>query len=258
VYADPSRLQPKGTVIFSPHADDAALSIGGMLCKRVLEEPVTLVTIFGRSNYMRESAFQNDWEIVTTRRRGEDIAFANSLGIGLRYLEFPEASLRLGSSFDKVFSNKAYATEVQYPSNFITVIKEIISHETPKFLFAPLGLGLHHDHLITNRLPHEIAPLYTQTVVFYEDLPYAAGLSESEILQHVSSVCSTLNPMYVSIDKEISDKIANLMLYKSQIGEFELNVVKYYAAHWGDGQLYERVWTAAPFEPVASRESLHA
>jgi LmbE family N-acetylglucosaminyl deacetylase len=250
MYADPFKLQYKGTVILSPHADDAALSIGGMLCKRMLAEPVTLVTIFGRSNYLRESAFQGDWEIVTTRRRGEDIAFANSLGIELRYLEFPEASLRLGSSFDMIFSNKMYATEVQFPNNLITVIKEIIGHETPQFLFAPLGLGLHHDHLITNRLSQEIASQYGLSVIFYEDLPYVAGISENQIIQHVSSVCATLTPAYVSIDNEISDKITNLMLYKSQIGEFELNVARYYAAHWGDGRLYERVWTAAPFEPV--------
>jgi LmbE family N-acetylglucosaminyl deacetylase len=246
MYAGKSRLQSKGTIILSPHADDAALSIGGMLCKRILEEPITLVTIFGRSNYIRGSAFQSNWETVTATRKSEDVAFTNAININLKYLEFPEASLRLGSSFNKIFSENIHI-EDQFFSEVLTVIKQIIDNEGPKFLFAPLGLGLHQDHLIVNRLSHKISTDWVPFVVYYEDLPYAANLSEKELLQHISSICSTLGPVYVSIDHELQCKLTNLMLYQSQIGEFELEVVRYYAAHWKQGRLYERAWASAAF-----------
>jgi len=247
MYVDASSLQCKGTIILSPHADDAALSLGGILCKRMLEEPITLVTIFGRSNYLRESAFQSNWEIVTATRKYEDFAFTNSLGIKLRYLDFPEASLRLGSSFDKIFSKKIH-TEDQFPPDLVMIIREIIDNERPKFLFVPLGLGLHRDHLIVNRLSRELASHGAPIVIYYEDLPYAAHVSENEILQHVLSVCPTLTPVYVPIDHELSGKVTNLMFYQSQIGEFELGVVRYYAAHWKQSQPYERVWASDSFE----------
>jgi len=233
----------RGTIILSPHADDAALSIGGMLCKNALEEPVTLVTIFGRSNYLRESAFQSDWEFVTATRKSEDVAFADSLGIKLQYLEFPEASLRLGSSYDKIFS-KEIQTEDQFPPDLITVINQIVDSESPKLLFAPLGLGLHRDHLIACRLPHKITKPGATVVVYYEDLPYAAYVAEYEILRHASFVSPSLTPTYVSIDSELPNKLANLMLYQSQISEFELGIVKYYASRWKQGRLYERVWVS--------------
>jgi LmbE family N-acetylglucosaminyl deacetylase len=242
-------LQRKGTVILSPHADDAALSIGGVLCKRSLEEPITLVTIFGRSNYLRKAAFQNDWEAVTATRKEEDSAFANALNIRLRYLDFPEAGLRLGSSFDKLFSKKGH-TKAEIPSDLLSTVKQIIDHERPKFLVAPLGLGLHHDHLLVNHLSYELASSGTPIVVYYEDLPYAAGLSENEILEHLSPMDPSLAPVYVSIEHEFLSKLANLMLYQSQIGEFEINVVKHYAAHWEEDRLYERLWTSASLMPM--------
>jgi 2'-N-acetylparomamine deacetylase / 2'''-acetyl-6'''-hydroxyneomycin deacetylase len=239
-------LRFKGTTILSPHSDDAALSIGGTLCKGILEEPITLVTIFGRSNYLRESGFQSSWEIATETRRNEDIAFTNSLGIELQYLELSEAGLRLGQSFDKVFSDKVYWDE-PFHHDLVMDIRRLIDNKAPKVLLAPLGLGLHLDHLLVTRLSREIAINDLPQVIYYEDLPYAAAASENEILKHVSSVCSTLKPIYVSVDHEIPDKLDRLRLYRSQIGEFELSLVEYHAARWKRGRLYERLWSSAPF-----------
>jgi len=235
----------KGTIILSPHADDAALSIGGILCKRVLEEPVTLVTIFGRSNYRRDSSFQSDWKMVTETRRHEDLAFADSVKINLEYLEFPEASLRFGPPFDEIFSPRI-DTKDNFPTDLLAVIKRIIDNTAPKSIFAPLGIGRHRDHLIVSRLSYELATLGIPPVVYYEDLPYAAYVSENEILQHVSCVRSALTPVYVPINHELSSKLTNLRSYKSQIGEFESGIVEYYASHWRSGHFYERVWASIP------------
>ena len=55
---------------------------------------MTLVTLFGRSNFTYEGGFQADWQAVTALRRREDEAFARSLNLPLHYFELPEASLR--------------------------------------------------------------------------------------------------------------------------------------------------------------------
>jgi hypothetical protein len=113
-------------------------------------------------------------------------------------------------------------------------------------LVIPLGLGYHHDHWLVNQLSYKFIPNNITCVIYYEDLPYAAYMTEKRILKHVSRVRYELTPVYVSIDHELSDKITNLTLYRSQIGGSELNDVVSYASHWDQGQFYERIWVSNP------------
>src|SRR5438132_3690386 len=83
-------------VVISPHADDAAYSIGGFIQKSILKSQIHIVTLFGRSNFLRKTGFESDWRSVTTLRRREDTAFATRVGLELTYFDFPEAGLRVG------------------------------------------------------------------------------------------------------------------------------------------------------------------
>jgi LmbE family N-acetylglucosaminyl deacetylase len=42
----------KGTLLLSPHSDDMVMSACGILSKKILPEPVTLLTVFSSSNYI--------------------------------------------------------------------------------------------------------------------------------------------------------------------------------------------------------------
>jgi LmbE family N-acetylglucosaminyl deacetylase len=240
-------MDPQGTVILSPHSDDAALSLGGVLCRKIIECPTSLITIFGRTNYLQRSAFQADHESVTTLRKFEDLSFAKSVGVNLHYLDFPEAGLRYGPSFEKVFADKIQ-TDDCIPSNLPLVIQQIIERENPKYIYIPLGIGLHRDHLIVNRLSRMIAPHDIPFCIYYEDLPYAGYLSEGQILKHVNALHSRAEPIYVPIDNVITEKLEKLSLYRSQIRDVDQAIVRFHANRWEKDRYYERVWTTSPVD----------
>ena len=67
----------EGTLVLSPHFDDAALSIGGALAARFFPYPVCTYTVFGVSNYTR-SCFHADWPPVTSLRQREERSYTAS------------------------------------------------------------------------------------------------------------------------------------------------------------------------------------
>ncbi len=232
-----------GTVIFSPHADDAALSLGGLIQKQILKQPVTLLTIFGRSNYLRETAFHEDWREVTRQRMDEDRAFASAACLRWKFLDFPEAGLRLGPSFESIFSDKT-STETSVPVGLIVALKEVLDATNPKFLFVPLGLGRHHDHLIVRQLAGDLTNQRGIVTIYYEDLPYATEYSDEGILEHVHTVDPELRQTCVQITAELESKLDALRLYGSQIGTEELKAVDDYSTRLHEHNAVERVWSS--------------
>lgn len=231
------------TVIFSPHADDAALSLGGVIQKKILKQPITLLTIFGRSNYLRNTAFQENWQEVTRQRMSEDRAFASAAHLNWKFLELPEAGLRLGPSFEKIFSDKPY-TKSPAPAGLAAALQEVLDVTNPSFLLAPLGLGRHHDHLIVRGLAGELAGQRQIVTIYYEDLPYAAEYSEDEILKHAHAFDPNLRLTRVEISSELALKVDALRLYGSQIGAEELKAVSDYANRWHEAHAVERLWSS--------------
>ena len=76
-------------LVLSPHSDDAALSVGGLIQKPAFRNSIHILTLFGRSNYTRAGGFQDNWQTVSKRRKSEDTAFAARVGVELTYLDFP-------------------------------------------------------------------------------------------------------------------------------------------------------------------------
>jgi LmbE family N-acetylglucosaminyl deacetylase len=231
-----------GTLILSPHSDDAALSLGGLIQKRLLKEPVTLFTIFGRSNYLRETAFQEDWREVTRQRKEEDHTFASAAGLRWKFLELPSAGLRLGSSFDRIFSDKS-STDTPIPVELIPALQETLNAIKPKFLLVPIGLGRHHDHLLVRDSARELTTGRHIVTIYFEDLPYAAEYSNEGILEHVYAVDPELQLTSVKITTELGPKLDALRFYRSQIGEPELRAVHDYAKRWHEHHAVERLWS---------------
>src|SRR5205814_10005221 len=89
----------------SPHADDAAYSIGGLIQKSIFKSQIHILTLFGRSNFRRKSGFESDWRSVTRLRKREDTTFAMRIGDGLTYFDFREDGLRLGLEQD-IFTDR--------------------------------------------------------------------------------------------------------------------------------------------------------
>ena len=227
-------------VIVSPHADDAAYSIGGLIQKSIFRSPVHIVTLFGRSNYLRRSGFDNEPDTVSRLRYREDMSFAARVGAALTYLDFPEAALRIRSKSEGIF-----ATDVKEPAppNVQTTLDELFDEIRPRGVFAPLAIGQHRDHLIARDLAAGQATRAQLPLFYYEDLPYAAALTRPQLRAHTQSVDARLRAVNVPV--ELAAKLNGLTLYRSQIGTEELQIVSEYARRWRLDQAVERIWTAS-------------
>lgn len=251
MYKSPSRKPPRGTMLISPHPDDIALSIGGLLHKKILPAPVQIVTVFGRSNYLAEMGFQRGWKDVTLQRKYEDSIYASHIKVDLNYLEFPEASLRFGPSFEQVFTNEI-DFGITVPVDVSLSLRKIIDDFRPLCIFAPLGLGGHHDHLLLQKAISEIAREKRIPTAFYEDLPYAAFYSEEMIQKLVSALGPDMHPIYIPIEDELPEKIEALRLYPSQIQAETIEAVKTHAMRREEIGPVERIWSSSlPIEIFA-------
>jgi len=108
---------------------------------------------------------------------------------------------------------------------------------------SPIGIGNHPNHIAlawaSRILRHRISRLY-----FYEDLPYAARCSRSQIERHCALFDRSLRPVAVNIERVIESKVTNLSIYRSQVGPPEVEKVVAFARRLSSGRSYhERLWT---------------
>jgi LmbE family N-acetylglucosaminyl deacetylase len=238
-----------GVVLLSPHPDDVALSIGGLLQMSRLLPPVRIVTLFGRTNFLGTLGFQRDWEYATRRRRAEDEAFALRVGLELLYCDLPEASLRIGQSRDSIFASRSR------PGAFLTdaitrTVGEIAATIRPAHILAPLGLGWHRDHLATREVAAIVASEVQACLTYYEDLPYAAMLLPSEIEGYVSELGPGLKPVIIRLGQHLGEKLSALELYTTQITDEVVELVDRYARVLNPADGAERLWASDGVAPL--------
>ena len=211
--------------MLSPHADDAALSLGGCLLALALPQPVTIVTIFGESNFMF-GAFHGDVPAVSKRRREEDEAFASTAGVGLLSWPYAEASLRplSATSHGGLFAGDCDQPNVA-PAGLAERLSRLLTDSPPELLLSPLGLGRHRDHLLVQQLASRLAAHHQVAIAYYEDLPYAAAQSFRSIQAWARNIDASLTPWAVSIVAELAAKVSGLAHYSSQIGAAEVQRV---------------------------------
>jgi LmbE family N-acetylglucosaminyl deacetylase len=245
-----------GVLVLSPHADDAALSLGGCLLLGRFGAPVTLATVFGRSNHVL-GRFERDWEAVTRRRRGEDEAFAAALALGLRYLDLPEVALRPEACFG-VFARRA-GEALGAPDALAPALRALLDEIAPRLVLAPLGLGRHRDHLLLQRAARELLAGSPAALAYYEDMPYAEQLSGRAIARHARAVDARLKPCPLSIAPALERKVEALGCYPSQLGAADAAAVeRHRRRRWrwwraarglpavAAAEPFERLWTSAP------------
>lgn len=228
-------------LLLSPHSDDAALSVGGLIQKPAFRNSIHILTLFGRSNYTRAGGFQDNWQTVSKRRKREDTAFAARVGVELTYLDFPEAALRPDFR-NRIFLDDATA-RAPIPRKLRSLALNVIDRVKPALLLAPLGIGGHFDHMIARDLARSIAGRRAIAVTYYEDLFYACYVSNRQILAHIIAFDPSLRPTYVSIKTQLKSKVNNLTLYRSQLGNDALQVIERYATHWKGRCASERLWS---------------
>ncbi|MCC6193377.1 MAG: PIG-L family deacetylase [Burkholderiales bacterium] len=163
-------------VIVSPHCDDAAFALGGMLSTLGPEACGTVVTCFSRSDYAWES-HSPSVETVTATRMAEDHAWVRRLALVSRarvtvaHLGLDDAPLRLGLRGAGLYMSAMPLSQVPVARTIAAALATLATDGA--MLIAPLGIGGHVDHLVARRAV-EMCAGDTARTLYYEDQPYAA------------------------------------------------------------------------------------
>lgn len=159
-------------VVLSPHLDDAVFSCPGWIRKRADEGKRPLVvTLFSHTQHNSSREVQRVYE----QRQREDERAAQLIGATRRLAGFVDAPFRSGAyrSFSGVVC-QAVEEESELVPKVRDFVRRILDDLRPDCVLAPLGIGQHIDHRITQRVVADLAPLYPKVdTAFYEDRPYA-------------------------------------------------------------------------------------
>jgi LmbE family N-acetylglucosaminyl deacetylase len=232
-----------GTLLLAPHCDDVAFAVGGHLLRCALPAPVTVATVFSRSNYTLTRRFRNHADDVTAIRKSEEREFLNSVGAQWVDCDLPEASLRGYSTFGELFGALKYCDSI--PDELNVILLEIISSKSCGVIGIPLGLGHHVDHLIVRDVSKVLLGGQGAQVFFYEELPYASKCADAEINNLVNALMPGAVPHLCDISTVLEEKVQALSNFRSQVGPEELNAVRSYATRVnsaGGVRAFERTW----------------
>jgi LmbE family N-acetylglucosaminyl deacetylase len=160
-----------GTVILSPHSDDAALSLGALLAADRLPRPITLVTVFGSTTF-GEGGRREHVREASSLRRSEDAEFCNALDLTLEYWHFPDACVRhpelpIGELFRRAERDNDLSRALS------DRLAALASDYSSSLQLAPTGTGGHMDHVL---LAKAAGRSLGETRAGYADQPYALGL----------------------------------------------------------------------------------
>lgn len=243
--------------VLSAHQDDAAYSIGATIDALARRScAVRILNVFTVSRYAPNLPVATLEDVCHARVR-EDRAFlaAVASGVTLENLGRLDAPLR----------SEAYARGVRRPGDLDAeerreaeaLAGQIRSLGCGGPILLPLALGNHIDHRIT--LEGCLAASAGLELGFYEDLPYAAELTEEEIRARVSSLHSSagaeLRPVLIGTGgpRQLAWKTRIAHLYASQLKPRDLDRILSHAGRLGGR---ERLWLTDALAGQLSRAGI--
>lgn len=165
----------KKTVILSPHADDAAFSLGCLLAKRTSQEPVHVATVFSKSNFAPLASAKNNEIDVTDIRSEEDRMFCRSVSCHLKEFGYEDAALRHKiKNISEVFTF-TLKEEADFVDRVFDGVFGFCNLLKPNLILAPVGAGEHIDHKIVNEVALRLSDRGGWQIAYYLDQPYAKG-----------------------------------------------------------------------------------
>jgi LmbE family N-acetylglucosaminyl deacetylase len=233
--------------VLSPHRDDASFSLGLALgLWSAASVRLQVLNFFTQSAYAPHSPATTVEEISATREEEdrEALAFIHN-GITVTSLHLLDAPLRLHLPFSQITQESS--AEKITPQELSSLSQCIQQHCAGSLPIAPLGLGNHVDHIAVHRAAVNSLP--SQTLAFYEDLPYAIWTSPADLQARVESVERKtgvqLMPFVVQAQNAITRKRQIASFYRSQITAEEADNIARHAQSYDNGEL---IWA-----PVTSQ-----
>ncbi|MFV9507085.1 MAG: PIG-L deacetylase family protein [Oscillochloridaceae bacterium umkhey_bin13] len=223
-------VAPYGQIVLSPHLDDAALSLGGMLASQAACGRPTLVlnVCTGRPDLTVPlspfaAAMHARWGLdaheVLVRRLAEDEAAFEILGIDSYQLDQLDAIYRLPTAYydnPTLFGAVDPADPLQ--TSLLAHLQQLHARYPQAVIYAPLAVGKHVDHQIAYAAAKALAA-QGASVAFYEDFPYVAeaGALEARLEDLGGPARFTAVPTPFE-PSALARKIAAIEAYASQLG----------------------------------------
>jgi LmbE family N-acetylglucosaminyl deacetylase len=238
-----SGLLGRPVLALSPHPDDIAFSVGGLLRWLAARTDITLVTVFTRNVWVPNlEVSEPDEETVSRLRQAEDVRYCERVGVHRVPLGLPDAGLR---GYDDLTERLAPRAEAEVAA----AVREALAALLPDrgALLCPLGLGGHVDHGIVRDAALAVETGTARHVAFYEDLPYARHLDDAEIAAHAGRVDAAARPHRFDLAPPLwRRKLEDLAVYRTQVREQDLDDFSAHARRVsGERGLAERVWIRA-------------
>ncbi|HEY1943005.1 MAG TPA: PIG-L family deacetylase [Roseiarcus sp.] len=264
----PARItESRRLLAISPHLDDVALSVGGIVARAVENgADVVVGTVFTGDN--PDPALSSPvieglntlWNLGPSPfafRRKEDVAAVSALGARVLHGGLLDAIYRTDRAGNCLYPTRTVI--FSGPSNEDDVFPALnklfadwIEDFQPDAVLCPLAVGRHVDHVIVSESFRSIALARNLTVSLYEDLPYSTGRFPKGFPDSVEAALgrtkwTVTDPERVSVDA--SAKIDAILKYDSQISdlfadaeELETVLKRYMAAANPEGDFCETIW----------------
>jgi LmbE family N-acetylglucosaminyl deacetylase len=230
--------------ILSPHIDDAAYGLTVSISKWVKNNiPVTIINCFTQTKWTIRFVSKDMQEICRLRKQEDEEynKFFNSC-INIIHLDLLDAPLRN----DYIFQYKPFEqNELEVVEELKTYLKTNIPKDS--VLLCPLAIGDHIDHVICREAVEQLYENFN--ILFFEDLPYANRISETEILSQSHSLEKRLKVHFVNNTNHFNDcsisKEQAIRLYKTQLND---EICAEIISHlnnlsgerlWGDAKVFE-------------------
>lgn len=219
-------------VVVSPHCDDGALSVGGIMRELTTSvSTIFLLTVYTISRHIayRSSQITRD---ISRIRVEEDRSFCSALSIRYCHLRQEEYACRRRVDLTELFDGRDLLDLPEY-KKLLETLSKTIARLNPRFVMCPLSLGNHIDHRMVTSALRAVCRL---NLIYYEDQPYSADYCRQTIQEHVALVASGLEKRVFEFDGY--EKISLLRFYPSQIGQKEIRkLYRYSSLHSGEGSI---------------------
>ncbi len=209
-------------LFISPHLDDVALSVGGIVNHLSNNNIDTQIWTFfsGSPKEANLSDFalslHNRWKLTLDApkiRRLEDRKACRILGAAYKHFNLPDCIYRKDRRGNPIIKEEddlyqPIPISQQYLVNKIST--DILNLSSPEdIIVSPMAIGNHIDHRI---IVAAIKLISTRTILYYEDYPYIIKSKDSQLN------FSQLTPIKFALSE------ANVMIWHAAIAEYQSQI----------------------------------
>lgn len=206
------------TIIVSPHADDAALSLGGGLVISRFGRTAVIV-VFSQTNFRIGGIGRP--AVVTATRRLEELNALSRWVSEIRFLGHKDNSLE-----------KRTAKDVAAVTAHLRSVLDDMPATANSLLLFPMGIGNHPDHCMLSMVGTKFK--WSGLKGYFEDQPYAALSAELRVPPH----CGAHALERTTIESDFGPKARLLRFYRSQGLAFYLDALERHHASCGGEVIY--------------------